>query len=200
MPNLCAIELVGHRQASSEWSDRQSSSVVWPLFLLSNHQTNTITSDEIGFQHLVHPENGTTCFAEAVGLREELRSPTCRFSLHQPRLRVMPAGSKHVLHYDESHTLLIQTDGVKTVTLIPVMQLTYLYPHEEHSVLYRRAQVDLLHPDYKKYPLARQLQPSNYTMQQGDLLFIPRRSAHQTLSISSSVSVSLRVKLECEQR
>lgn len=140
-------------------------------------------------------------FACPAGIQQgsDASGVSCSYSLHQPRLRITPAGAEHVLHYDESYTLLVQMQGTKNVTLVPVMQLAYLYPYAEDHILNRRAQVDLAHPDYDKFPLARELTPVTLTMAPGDILVIPRRCSPRSRSVTTSVSISLRVKLNCQQ-
>lgn len=64
-----------------------------------------------------------------------------RYDVHKLRLRVTEAGSRHVLHYDDSPTVLVQLSGVKRVQLVPTKQLPLTYPYPADHLLFRRCPV-----------------------------------------------------------
>ena len=113
--------------------------------------------------------------------------------MRRPKLRIASAGSQHALHYDESHTLLVQLAGSKIITIVPSSQLDFLYPYPSTDILYRRARVDVENPDLIKFPNARLLTPFNISLGPGDLLFMPQHTGHGVRVVSNSTSLSFRL-------
>ena len=124
-------------------------------------------------------------FADPQGKAPKLSTPT---------LRATSAGSIHALHYDHGlDTLLVVLQGQKEVTLVPLQQLSYLYPYPLGHVFARRAQVDLDHPDYDTFPLSKLLTPTKFVMQPGDMLFFSASVPHRTVSRTDVVSLTFRI-------
>ena len=92
---------------------------------------------------------------------------------------------------------VLQVKGLKSVTLVPPSQLAYMYPYPGTSTHARRAQVDITRRDLTRFPLASMLQPLQVTLQPGDMLFVPRRSGHETVAKSDSTTVTFRLQLWC---
>ena len=111
----------------------------------------------------------------------------------------MKEGSRHALHYDDSDSVFFQIAGMKEVTLIPVMQLAYMYPYRGGDFRARRAKISLESPDAAQYPMSSLLQPVRIILNPGDVLLVPRRSGHETLAISDSTTVTFRLNLWCFQ-
>mmetsp|Transcript_1689 Transcript_1689/g.4898 ORF Transcript_1689/g.4898 Transcript_1689/m.4898 type:complete len:348 (+) Transcript_1689:342-1385(+) len=111
-----------------------------------------------------------------------------------PRLRVTAKDSVHVLHYDNSPSLLVQLRGRKLVTLIPADQMEWTYPYPREHLLYRRSKIDMLKPDYKQYPLSQKLRPTEVVMDEGDVLIFPMFTPHQTRTLTDNVNMSFRFK------
>lgn len=109
----------------------------------------------------------------------------------------MREGSRHALHYDDSDSVFFQIAGTKEVTLIPVMQLAYMYPYRGDDFRARRAQVSLESPDTIRYPMSSLLKPAHITLNPGDVLVVPKRSGHETFARSNSTTITFRLKLWC---
>ena len=97
------------------------------------------------------------------------------------------------MHYDESHTLLVQLTGTKILTLVPSSQLKYMHPYPVSDMLYRRARVDVEKPDLITFPDAKFLTPFNVSLGPGDLLFMPQRTGHGVRVMTDSTSLSFRL-------
>lgn len=111
-----------------------------------------------------------------------------------PTLRATSAGSVHALHYDKGvDTLLVMLQGRKAVTLVPAEQKDYLYPYPLGHEFARRAQVDLDHPDYVKFPLSKLVKPEKFVMHPGDMLFFSADTPHGTVSQTDVVSLTFRL-------
>jgi len=121
----------------------------------------------------------------------------CSFTLHQRMMRVTQQGAKHVLHYDDADSIFIQVRGSKQVILVPTPQLPFIYPVPSPDILARRAQINLSRPDFGKYPDSAFITPKSVTLHAGDILFVPHRSAHESVSISDSVTITARLETAC---
>ncbi|KAA6426233.1 MAG: Transcription factor jumonji [Trebouxia sp. A1-2] len=120
--------------------------------------------------------------------------PLQPWNISNPTLRATTAGSVHALHYDMGvNTLLVMLQGRKAVTLIPPEQIDYLYPFPLGHIFARRAQVDLEHPDYVKYPLSRLVRPRKFVMHPGDMLFFSAGTPHSTVSLTDVISLTFRM-------
>ena len=119
-------------------------------------------------------------------------------SFNEAMLRVTNKGATHALHYDVSDSVFLQLSGAKQVTLVPVTQLAYTYPFAGKDYRARRARINLRSPNLAKYPLASQVKPLTFILRPGDMLLIPRRSAHETLALSDSTTVTYRLSLWCK--
>lgn len=119
--------------------------------------------------------------------KEELHITTAR-------LRVTAKASIHVMHYDASPSLLVQLSGRKLVTLVPPKQLDWTYPFDHDHLMYRRSKIDLLKPDYEKYPLSKDITLTEVVMREGDIVIFPLQTPHQTRTLTDNVSMSFRFK------
>ncbi|DBA76898.1 TPA: hypothetical protein ACH3X1_009499 [Trebouxia sp. C0004] len=116
------------------------------------------------------------------------------YTVTNPTLRATSAGSVHALHYDKGvDTLLVMLQGRKAVTLVPTEQKDYLYPYPLGHEFARRAQVDLDHPDYIKFPLSKLVEPERFVMNPGDILFFSADTPHGTISETDVVSLTFRL-------
>lgn len=114
--------------------------------------------------------------------------------LSKPKFRVTQAGARHKLHYDASHTILVQLTGSKNVTLVPSEQLDLMYPYPQSDLLYRRARIDLDKPNYDAFPLSRQLRPVSIVSLPGDIILIPHYTGHMTQTLADQSSISFRFR------
>lgn len=99
-------------------------------------------------------------------------------------------GSYVNLHYDIdcSAVFLTQFQNRKRVILFAPDQSTFLYNHP-FTV---QAHVDVLNPDYKKYPAFKKAQGFEATIQDGETIFIPPLYWHYIHYTDGGFSMSLR--------
>lgn len=109
-------------------------------------------------------------------------------------LRLTDAHTTHIAHYDSAATAMLQLKGTKDVVLLPHEQVNYTYPWEKGTLLYRRARVNITHPDFTTYPKARKLTPVRLRLHPGDFLIFPSFVPHQPEAITDSISISFRLK------
>ncbi|KAJ7566847.1 hypothetical protein O6H91_02G121000 [Diphasiastrum complanatum] len=126
-------------------------------------------------------------------LKEDIVIPDyCAFggdSVHTINAWFGPAGTVTPLHHDPDCNLFAQVVGKKYVRLYPASVSESLYPYDE-SMLWNSSQVDLDNPDYKIYPLAKNLAFMDCVLEEGEMLYIPPKWWHYVRSLSPSFSVS----------
>ncbi len=108
-----------------------------------------------------------------------------------PRIWIGPRGTLTPLHRDDSDNLFAQVWGEKLFTLAP--------PHHREALgTWSTSPQGGLEgcdfnpdaPDYEKFPLARDVSLLRFTLEAGDMLFLPEGWFHQVESISTSLSVN----------
>ena len=100
------------------------------------------------------------------------------------------AGTITPLHFDREHNLFAQIYGSKEFTIFNPADTPYLYQYAAESKLPQLSHVRPEDPDLDRYPLFAKAQPMKFTMNPGDLLFLPRFWWHRVRSLSVSVSVN----------
>lgn len=75
------------------------------------------------------------------------------------------------------HTQLTQIIGEKDFILFSPDQTPYLYPDEK---VHTKSPVNIMEPDYDKFPLFKNAKPLKVTLEPGDTLFIPSGWWHTT--------------------
>jgi histone arginine demethylase JMJD6 len=98
-----------------------------------------------------------------------------------------------VLHYDGAgtHAFLMQIYGQKQFIVYPPNQEQFLYPSPEkqnYSLLN-----SLENPDLQKFPLFVKAKPIIFTLEPGEMLFIPSHWWHTTKMLTACISVSANV-------
>lgn len=99
-------------------------------------------------------------------------------------------GSRVSLHYDLdlSHVFLNQIHGRKRVILFPHEQSRNLY----HLPFSAASHINVLKPDFHKYPALQQVKGYEVILLPGETLFIPRGYWHYIEYTDSGYSISLR--------
>ena len=96
-----------------------------------------------------------------------------------------PNGTVTPLHHDLNNIFFSQIYGRKKFRLIPSMQVPYMYNHRH---VY--SSVNLLNPDYDKFPDYKNITPIEFEVEPGDLLFIPIGWWHHVVGLSVNISIS----------
>lgn len=96
-----------------------------------------------------------------------------------------PQGTFTPLHHDLTNNMLVQILGRKRVTLIPAMQVPWVY---NDSGVFSAAD----YPDFdeKRHPAMKNVRPLEVLLQPGESLFIPVGWWHCVESLDISISVS----------
>lgn len=94
-----------------------------------------------------------------------------------------PKGTLSPLHVDlfGTHAWLAQLQGRKHFLLFPPGDAPYLY----------NGAPDFYAPDLERYPLLEKATPVEAVLGPGDVIFIPAGWAHQVISLSPSISVTV---------
>ena len=111
-------------------------------------------------------------------------------------LYVGPGENKSLLHYDETHSLLMMLEGRKRFLLFPPSETRHLYPY---SILNLRAllqgrvidsQIDCSNLDYERFPELRNARGVWGTLEAGQALLIPAGTWHFIEAEGLNVSVN----------
>jgi hypothetical protein len=100
-----------------------------------------------------------------------------------PRLWVSPAGAVSPLHYDKSHSFLVQVTGSKRMLFFSPDQLHRLYCYADTHLLRRRSRVNVSAPDVSKFPLFADAAAMEVVLQPGDVVCFPSYWSHYTQSL-----------------
>ena len=102
-------------------------------------------------------------------------------------------GLSLVLHYDGAgvHAFLMQVYGRKQFIIFSPDQEPFLYPSPEKENLSLLNSVDK--PDLTRFPLFAKVVPTTFTLEPGELLFIPSHWWHTTKMFTPSISISANV-------
>lgn len=122
-----------------------------------------------------------------------------------PRLWVSPAGAVSPLHFDVSHSFLVQVAGRKRMLLWSPDQAYRLACYPGTHALRRRAAANVCDPDAaRRWPLLAGAGTLEVALRPGDVLFFPSGWAHHTESLGGgdgdergglhSMSVTFRCK------
>jgi hypothetical protein len=94
------------------------------------------------------------------------------------------------MHYDidMSNVMLTQFEGKKRVILFEPKYSTLLYrlPFNQHNV------IDIIRPDYQKYPGLRYVRGYDFIMEPGDTLFMPSGYWHYNTYLEGGFAVAYR--------
>ncbi len=98
-----------------------------------------------------------------------------------------PKGTYTPLHHDLTNNMLVQIYGRKKVTLVPALQVPYLYNDKGvYSEIYNPNDKR----EEERYPLLKQVTTLEYILQPGEALFIPIGWWHCVESLDISMSIS----------
>ncbi|MDN4055918.1 cupin-like domain-containing protein [Massilia sp. YIM B02763] len=104
-----------------------------------------------------------------------------------PRFWVGPAGTVTPLHCDYDDNIFAQVWGSKRIFLAPPHHDAFLYVKPANPVLFG-SPFDPEHPDFERYPLARQARLVDVVVRPGEMLYVPAGWYHQVRALSFSLS------------
>lgn len=105
----------------------------------------------------------------------------------EPRLWVSPAGAVSPLHYDLSHSFLVQVLGRKRMLFFSPDQMYRLYCYPDTHLLRRRSRVNVSAPDFAKFPLFSGVGALEAVLVPGDVVAFPSGWSHYTESMGEGV-------------
>lgn len=111
-------------------------------------------------------------------------------------LYIGPGKNKSLLHYDETHSLLMMLEGRKRFILFSPDQSGCMYPYSPFSLralLENRvvdSRVDCQNPDFSQHPKLRSAQGVVGWLEEGQALFIPAGTWHFIEAEGRNVSVN----------
>ncbi|MBW4933389.1 cupin-like domain-containing protein [Marinobacter sp. F4206] len=111
-------------------------------------------------------------------------------------LYIGPGQNKSLLHYDETHSLLMMLEGRKRFILFSPDQSDCMYPYSPFSLkalLENRvvdSKVDCQEPDFIRFPKLSQAKGLSGWLEEGQALFIPAGTWHFIEAEGRNVSVN----------
>ncbi|WP_417531862.1 cupin-like domain-containing protein [Marinobacter lipolyticus] len=111
-------------------------------------------------------------------------------------LYIGPGKNKSLLHYDETHSLLMMLEGRKRFILFSPDQSDYMYPYSPFSLralLENRvvdSKIDCENPDLSHHPKLRMAKGLTGWLEEGQALFIPAGTWHFIEAEGRNVSVN----------
>lgn len=191
------------RKWTFDWLRNNHGDIEVPLFDNNVHKTDSYfqaaTTMKLS-EYLTLIENGPTdlriflfdIFKKVTELKNDIRFPTIMdgFVKSYKFMFFGGEGAEVNLHYDMdcSHVFLTQFQTRKQVILFPPKESTRLYQHP-FTVM---SHVHPLHPDYTKYPAAKNITGYETTIRHGETLFIPQLWWHYIKYIDGGFSLALR--------
>lgn len=96
-------------------------------------------------------------------------------------------GNQYSLHKDMYHTnaWITQLYGEKKFVLFPRGQEEFLYPEGVGFI----SPINILKPDYEKYPDYKKATPISVVLKPGETIFIPNGIWHTTVAVSHNISL-----------
>jgi jumonji domain-containing protein 7 len=100
-------------------------------------------------------------------------------------------GHSHTqLHYDGQNNFFAQLHGTKEFTVFAPEDTQYLYPFPLDSLFPHGSHVDPDQPDAERQPKYAYAKPMRFTVQAGELLFLPAFWWHRVKAHSVSISIN----------
>ncbi|AJK45702.1 hypothetical protein BGL_1c11800 [Burkholderia plantarii] len=99
-------------------------------------------------------------------------------------------GTETQLHFDYSNNFFAQLHGTKDFTLFSPDDTPHLYPYHHDAATAHLSNVDPGQPDLARHPAFARAEPLRFTMQPGELLYMPVFWWHHVRARDVSVSVN----------
>lgn len=94
------------------------------------------------------------------------------------------------LHFDQSNNFFVQVYGRKLWTIFDPSQTRYLYQYPASALVWHTCEVDPEEPDYSRHPAFANAQPIQFTIEPGEMLYLPAAWWHHVRSCETSISVN----------
>ena len=109
------------------------------------------------------------------------------YTNYQVELLLGSPGSQFFLHQDRGciNAFVAQIVGHKELILLPPQEQPFLYQDQTG-----KPQVDIWQPDFTAYPLLRQARVAQYTLEPGDMIYIPANWWHAVRNTTLSMAVT----------
>ena len=185
---------IGSKYTDSSWSQK--------LMTISEFVKNYIETNENGVAYLAQHE----IFDQITELKDDLLVPDyCHLTKStdydqesdESPLNINfwfgPRGTVSPLHTDPRDNLLIQLLGSKKITLFDANTPNDVICTHEEPLLSNTSKVDLENPDPLKFDKFLQVghkYRTELTLNEGEILFIPKLTWHHVRSLETSISVS----------
>lgn len=153
------------------------------------------------FGYLENPQNETPLYLKEYNLFKqapELKKDVNLKSLFQGQFLVDhgcwigPKNAETGLHFDKFNNVLSQIKGTKIVKLIPKHLKNYAYPTNKLDYFSCLFLVDAFTPNYSRYPKFKDIEDQviTLTLEEGDLVYIPKGWLHQVQSLETTISIN----------
>jgi hypothetical protein len=126
---------------------------------------------------------------ELHALNSQCHWPAYFSKMGPPRFWLGPARTVTPLHCDYDDNVFAQVWGRKRIVLAPPHHDEFLYVRQANPVLYG-SPFDPEHPDFDAFPLARHAALIDFTVEPGDLLYVPAGWYHQVRALTFSLSAN----------
>jgi len=104
------------------------------------------------------------------------------------------------LHHDQPNNFYAQLYGRKRFTIFDPMETDFLYPYPVETEVGHISYVDVEKPDLIKYPKFRRARSYEFTIETGELLYLPAFWWHHVRSLETAISVSFWWPADFQQR
>lgn len=104
-------------------------------------------------------------------------------------LHIGGMGNSYEMHKDtyDVHAWLIQLYGEKEVIVFPRDQESLMYP-KKGGLLESRSPINIMDPDYEKYPKFKEATPIRSVIKAGEVFYIPNGIWHTTIAHGQNIS------------
>lgn len=173
---------IGSNYTSSDWSQEL---LKLKTFLIHQFSSNASANVEYLAQH--------DLFEQAPELAKDFSVPEYCLLGSKENVDIKawlgPKGTVSPLHQDPKHNILCQVFGSKKIVLASPIHSKNLYTYDGRF-LNNTSSVDVENIDFKKHPLAKEVDFLTLTLQEGECLYIPVGWWHFVKSLTKSFSVS----------
>lgn len=106
-------------------------------------------------------------------------------------LLISHPGNYTPCHYDEQQNFFTMNRGYKRCILFPPRDFECLYPYPVAHPCDRQSQVDILNPDYERFPNFKNAHPHECVLGPGEVLYIPMYWWHYIESVGKDYTMSI---------